>query len=419
MTMPLPYDQEFFQTLPETKEDRKVYVQRLRENYQNWKASLVAGKFRPNILLAFEKLIHHTTEWLGMRSIDNTFVESNLKLFFELLKERWNEFMEKTNENSAKRKNQNEDDSENRDNTRSKKMKSSESSDGPLDSTDAVMSDASFGPPVLVLLESFDDDDDESNYSQVSYPFPKPERENFLWTDATMGLFKAIIKNDLALVQDCCAKGGRLDFVDDFGNTPLHCASVAGNQEVIQCLRLWGADPWKKNLAGQLPLHIAACHGHLDLCQLLVKLVGGAPSIPVLLDNRGRNPLHLACKRGRINTVQFFVETCGKGIIHLCDSDKLSPRHYARLGRHEMVVAFLDSLGADRSDDGLFDPSNFHHACGTGRLGLAKWLYEWSDGVDLTKRDHDGRTPQECAINGGHTDVVEWIDTLDPLLKST
>ena len=409
----LPHPRDYFQTLPTEKEARYEYTARINENYQIWKDTPVARQFRKNILLAFEKLVQHSNELLGYTDTDKVITESTLKMFFGLLKERWNEFMDKTDKYSPvlfpKRPRDDDDDDDNDERT----AKKPRAVDGEtLDSVGAVaslMDDAkpAAKAPSKAPIDELDLGSDDTDLSQVSLPFPKEIDANPLKADATKGLFGAVEQDSLTQVQHFFTQGATARGRDVFNETPLHRAAAVGSKRILEHLRLWGADPWHRNSAEELPVHIACWYGHADAAKFLLKQLGKV-ALSSLLDFRGRTPLHLACHQGHFSVVRLLVDMFGQDVVNLRDNDNLSPRHYAVMGEHVELVQFLDGLGADRSDDGTFNPNSLHDACSAGRLGLVQWIVE-STYADLGEKDNTGRAPLECAQQNGHKQVVEWI----------
>lgn len=112
------------------------------------------------------------------------------------------------------------------------------------------------------------------------------------------------------LVRELIAAGARFDIVDKgSGNTPLHTAAAAGNEDVVERLLHGGAHLVAKNFAGQSPLHLAAKEGQRDLVGFLVTR-GADPSS---CDIVGRSPLYLAAVNGHAEVSSCLPsESCTK-----------------------------------------------------------------------------------------------------------
>ncbi len=60
------------------------------------------------------------------------------------------------------------------------------------------------------------------------------------------------------MVDYLISNGANTNVKDEYGNTPLHYASMCGNLEVVKYLINKGADINKKNNKGNTPLHYAS-----------------------------------------------------------------------------------------------------------------------------------------------------------------
>lgn len=435
----LPYRREFFEALPTEPGAQWVYLQQLHDNYIAWKRTSAARRScRRQVLVAFEKLLQHTTELTHVLTVDGEENDaanaSFLQKSFVMLRERWNDFMDRSDRFShvvMRRNGQNH-----RGFPKSvDRVEEGSFMDVTIDSFAAVASNGleedmlrSTGVPWVPVCElefesnhdSESDADDDDDCSEVSVA---PTTENDMYGTpheaqvaiATKGLFRAVEQDDRIQVERFVAYHANVNGrCDVFGERPLHKAAALGNLDIVKCLRLWGANPWCRNTAGELPLHVTCFHGHVESAKCLLEqlFVGHhRVSLSDLLDARGRTPFHLACQGGHFSLMYLLYEKFGDRVVDLRDRDNLSPRHYALLGRHYTLVHLLDRYGADRSDDSSFDPTDFHHACLTGRVGLAKWIFEETrDGDLLHAKDSHGRTPLECAKASDNPQMIEWMN---------
>lgn len=88
------------------------------------------------------------------------------------------------------------------------------------------------------------------------------------------------------------------------GETPLHVASIKGDQEQVKKLLDRGVDPNVTDFAGWTPLHEACSHGWYHVVVLLVK--AGADVNAKGLD--GDTPLHDAAISGQLKLVKYLIE---------------------------------------------------------------------------------------------------------------
>ncbi|XP_047478068.1 serine/threonine-protein phosphatase 6 regulatory ankyrin repeat subunit C-like [Penaeus chinensis] len=154
------------------------------------------------------------------------------------------------------------------------------------------------------------------------------------------------------------------------GNTPLHCASLAGHTEVVKLLLMKKADVKSETPTHHTPLHYAA--------------LGGNPVLVKQLVSYGADP---NAKDERNNT----------------------PLHYAALCGHTLVVELLVGDRADvniRTDMGL---SVLHKASFYGRLSTVQKLVELQDTL-VNTRDKEKLSAEDTALIRGHVHTAWWLN---------
>ncbi len=129
-----------------------------------------------------------------------------------------------------------------------------------------------------------------------------------------------------------------------------------------------GSDPEMRNGRGQTPLHLAARHGHDNICELL--LSGNARVDAV--DNDGQQPLHLTVPNGFFDTFTLLV-------------------------KH----------GADPNAPLKGGSTLLHFASFKGSLEAVEFMLD--NGCDADSMDRDGAHPLHAAAYAGNKDVVELL----------
>ncbi|MBN2245369.1 MAG: ankyrin repeat domain-containing protein, partial [Candidatus Aminicenantes bacterium] len=119
-------------------------------------------------------------------------------------------------------------------------------------------------------------------------------------------IHEASAKGDLEKVIEILKKDpNALNQLDQNGRTPLHHASIIGNNQLAEYLIKQGADLDSQDENKNTPLHNAAVRGNLELVKMLLEK--GSKSI-----NQGatwnNTPLHLACERGHSEVVLFLLD---------------------------------------------------------------------------------------------------------------
>jgi len=186
----------------------------------------------------------------------------------------------------------------------------------------------------------------------------------------------------------------------------IHDATKAG--EVAQVEALLRAD---SSLAGQpdagsqyqdLPLHIAARHGHIEVARALLaagaEIDGG--------DSDQSTPLDVAAISRQAEMVGFLV-TAGADLNHRDNNGAYSLSFAVTAGDSACVQTLLDA-GVDTENIRLAGDVTLLHL--GARSGLA-WLCEplLDAGADVNVRSGRGQTPVFYAAGGTHPEMIDWL----------
>jgi ankyrin repeat protein len=90
--------------------------------------------------------------------------------------------------------------------------------------------------------------------------------------------------------------------VGNFGDRPLHVASIRGNMDEIAALVAGGADVNAPGDLGNTPLHEAVSQEHIPAIEFLLNN-GAFPSIK---NEFGQTPLDIAREKGRRNIIELL-----------------------------------------------------------------------------------------------------------------
>lgn len=109
----------------------------------------------------------------------------------------------------------------------------------------------------------------------------------------------------VALVLELLLAGANPNIADPAcGLTVLHDVSRDGFKDTVKALLEHGADANMVDNDGNLPLHLAAAEGHLEVVQMLF----GKTENPQQRNNRGATALQLAGQQRKVDTVQYLLE---------------------------------------------------------------------------------------------------------------
>eukprot|EP00427_Karlodinium_veneficum_P059469 CAMPEP_0169384918 /NCGR_PEP_ID=MMETSP1017-20121227/43752_1 /TAXON_ID=342587 /ORGANISM="Karlodinium micrum, Strain CCMP2283" /LENGTH=625 /DNA_ID=CAMNT_0009485645 /DNA_START=9 /DNA_END=1886 /DNA_ORIENTATION=+ len=201
-----------------------------------------------------------------------------------------------------------------------------------------------------------------------------------------------------------------------FRDTPLHTAAAQDQKHAPSCALLLeqGADPDAEDRHLATPLHVASASGHGEVAKKLIK--SGAQICKG--DRWQATPLHMAAQNGQIEIAQLLLQSGAQ--IDVADDWGSTPLHRAaakkQVGVAEKLLVHNGGYGSacvnleDRSGE-----CPLHVAAKNGDYAFVRLLLE--HGADSSSRSRlAGKTPQDCARDRGHADVVtllqnchEWI----------
>jgi len=141
-------------------------------------------------------------------------------------------------------------------------------------------------------------------------------------------LHLAVLTNQAPLVRRLVVAGASVLHRDRFGNTPLHLACRDGAFECAKALLFpisqeerraallplngipqpLPQDLEQRNYDGQLPLHLAAMNGHVQIVRLLCCF---GTNINATEAKYGRTALHYAVERRQPTVLHYLVKECG------------------------------------------------------------------------------------------------------------
>lgn len=151
--------------------------------------------------------------------------------------------------------------------------------------------------------------------------------------------------------------------------TPLHCAIMGGNPNMILSLIAAGADIHAADFRGQTPLYWAAYFGNSFAVQLLIKLRADVNRA----DRRGKTPLRAAVKYGSLSAAALLLASGAN--INVQDSKKQTPYFVASLHGRIAPMNLLRAFGADPWQVNVDGKTAYEVA---GRASLWTYLrYKW------------------------------------------
>ena len=158
-----------------------------------------------------------------------------------------------------------------------------------------------------------------------------------------VGLFEAVVANDIEGVTRLLDAGAHPDLGDKEGNSSLAWAAGSGYTEIVKLLLERGANTEITNRYEVRPIQHASNAGHSEIVRLLVDHGARFYSPEARL-----NPLIGAASNGRLAVVRYLVEV--KGVpVNDRDPEGGTALHSAAVNGHVSVVEYLLQHGADPS----------------------------------------------------------------------
>lgn len=187
------------------------------------------------------------------------------------------------------------------------------------------------------------------------------------------------------MVAHICARYPKLvNEVDSTGHSPAHYAAGGGDLSLLKDILSYGVDPlvtsengatllmkatWNgrldiaqylctsypdlkamKDSLGCGCLHYAACGGHIDVIDYLVK----EGLDPEVTSNEGHTMLHVAIYHDQESAVKYITE-CFPSLLSVNDDNGNSTRDYAKLSKNTKLIHLVDTAFMRSGKSGLVD----------------------------------------------------------------
>ena len=198
----------------------------------------------------------------------------------------------------------------------------------------------------------------------------------------------------------------------------LHLATYWGWKNVVTSLvSVYNCAVNCKDEKGHIPLHYAACKGHLEVVKyFIVELLCD----PMNRNNYGWTPLHYACDSGHLKTARYLIreERCDPSCE---DKNRETPLHYAVQNGHLNIAKYL--VEEEHCNPSCVDNNGktpLHYACVNGHLNVAQYLIREKD-CDPSCENKFGSTPLHNACANNHAHIVQYLlstGRVDPLAKN-
>jgi ankyrin repeat protein len=251
---------------------------------------------------------------------------------------------------------------------------------------------------------------------------------------------QAVIGGDIHAIEKILrSHPDRVNQRDPKGDTLLHIAAQAGDQQAVTVLLQYGANVEAKNARGETPIEVAAYQGYASVMRTLLAkgarirdprmllrraAWSGYVEVAQLLVERGTEvnvgdetkqggerstPLHAAVVANRPDMVEFLLARGADATA--TDSTGRTPLHFAAESLYTQIGKMLLAKGAKVNAVSKTGDTPLHGAAKFGRTKMAETLL--GHGADVNAKGFDGRTPLDVAAIG-HSKP----ETVDELRKS-
>ncbi|MGH0177252.1 UNVERIFIED_CONTAM: hypothetical protein FKN15_074851 [Acipenser sinensis] len=224
------------------------------------------------------------------------------------------------------------------------------------------------------------------------------------------------------MVLELLHNGIALETTTKKGNTALHIAALAGQEQVVTELTNYGGNVNAQSQTGFTPLHIAAHYENLNVAQLLLNRGASVNFTP----KNGITPLHIASRRGNVIMVKLLLDRGAQ--IDSQTKDELTPLHCAARNGHARIIEILLDHGAPiqaKTKNGLtplhvavhhnhldvvkllLSKGSSPHNSARNQLEVATSLLQF--GASANSESLQGVTPLHLAAQEGRPDMVDLL----------
>ncbi|KAJ3107859.1 Serine/threonine-protein kinase plk1 [Phlyctochytrium bullatum] len=163
--------------------------------------------------------------------------------------------------------------------------------------------------------------------------------------------------------------------------------------------KLWDINGSKQYVT---PLHVAAAHGHVAVCQVFLQAARGV--VEGVYPDLEKTSLIIAAGTGHVDVVRLLTQNGAKIRPGFYEQDAL---HEAALYGHLEVVRFLVENGAEINSGNQQGETPLIMAAQGGHLPVMQYLVKNSANID--KRSQHLETPLHHAASNGHLSIVEYL----------
>ncbi|XP_025856920.2 2-5A-dependent ribonuclease [Vulpes vulpes] len=230
-------------------------------------------------------------------------------------------------------------------------------------------------------------------------------------------LIQAIKKEDIKLIQQLLEEGADANFQEkEWGWSPLHIAVQICQEDIVDLLLRYGADPFLKKKNEATPFIVAGIVGNVKLLKLFLSKGADVNEC----DANGFTAFMEAAVNCRVEAIRFLYENGAN--VNLSRRTKEDQKRLkkggatalmdaAEHGHVDVVKILLDEMGADvNACDNMGRNALIHvfrSSDGRNMEGIIRLLLD--HGADVNVRGEKGKTPLILAVEKKHLGLVQML----------
>ena len=185
--------------------------------------------------------------------------------------------------------------------------------------------------------------------------------------------------------------------------TAVHCSVQNDSKDLVNLFADMITDVHLKTNDGSNCRHIAALHGHLNLCKALVNKHNFDVDIT---ENDGWSSLHFSVLNGSYELVNFFTDMGAN--IHLKTNDGKNCLHIAALNGHlNLCKMFLDNHKFDVHVSDYNEWRPFHFSAKNGNFELFSYLLD--KGSEIYCQTKNMENILYLSAGNGHLKICKFV----------
>lgn len=219
-----------------------------------------------------------------------------------------------------------------------------------------------------------------------------------------------------ALLKSKETEQSQLFAMDREGNTIVHMCARQNLVEVLRQLLLKHAKVldtiFIPNNVKELPLHIAASLGNIEIFKLILSrfLDGPLSNLEKYLSSRndsGKNCFHLVCEKGHFNIAEYLIKDLKlQFLVEIPDCDSNTPLHLVAMNGFPMVTELLCNHKADILKQNVDGSTALELSCHRKFFHVSKIII---DSCETLSTKSSRFKPLHIASKEGAYEIVELL----------